>query len=793
MHNDVLESVKCFHCGQQCDEVIQFDNKPFCCVGCKSVFEILSANNLCEYYSIEQRAGVSQKDSSLAAFDFLDDKDVRKKILTFDSAELSKVTFYIPTIHCVSCIWLLENLRKLNKGVLHAEVSFGRKCLTIDFNPRLVKLSAIASLISSLGYAPVVNLDTNNEKKSHGDRALVYKLAIAGFCFGNIMLFSFPEYLGLDKQDEYLMRIFSWLNLLLSVPVFLYSARGYFTSALASFKQKQINIDVPIAAGLIALFFRSSYDIITATGPGYLDSFSGLVFFLLIGRWFQGKTYESLAFDRDFKSYFPLAVNRFLKGEWKPVVIYELKRGDQIQIRNMEIVPADSVLLADHAYFDFSFVTGEVKPVKANAGDTVFAGGRLIGQPVELIVERKTSQSHLTSLWNSDSFRKIEESRYQRTIDRSARIFTWVVMGLAVITAIVWYFYRPEQMWLVLTSVLMVACPCALALAAPFTYGSMLRVFGRNDFYLKNADVIEQLAAIDAVVFDKTGTVTYGHTPEVNFVGKLTEDELAAVKLITSASTHPLSSLISKSIFFKCSQKLLDFREIPGKGVQAMVNDKFFQIGSAEFVGVKHLVDINTSVVYVSINMEVMGYFAISIKVRENIKDMLNRLGKKCVALLSGDNEADRLNMRTLFHPSVQLLFNQDPHDKLAYIGSLQQEGKKVMMVGDGLNDSGALKKSDVGIAVTDDTGVFTPACDAILSGKKLVSLDKFMELAKTSSSILKIAFGISFFYNAIALTFAMSGHLTPLVAAILMPVSSISVVGFSTFAVNYVARKKLK
>ena len=792
MHTEVLESVKCFHCGQLCDEVIQLDDKPFCCVGCKSVFEILNANNLCEYYSIEQRAGVSQKDSPVAAFDFLDDKDVRKKIVTFDSDELAKVTFYIPTIHCVSCIWLLENLRKLNKGVLHAEVSFGRKCISIDFDPRLVKLGDLATLLSSLGYPPVVNLDTNDDKKASADRALIYKLAIAGFCFGNIMLFSFPEYLGLDKQDEYLMRIFSWLNLLLSVPVFFYSAQGYFTSALASFRQKQINIDVPIAAGLIALFFRSSYDIITATGPGYLDSFSGLVFFLLIGRWFQGKTYESLAFDRDFKSYFPLAVNRFSKGEWKPVVIYELRRGDQIQVRNMEIVPADSVLLADHAYFDFSFVTGEVKPVKASAGDTVYAGGRLIGQPVELVVEKKTSQSHLTSLWNSDSFKKIEESRYQKVIDRSARIFTWIVMALALITAVVWYFYKPDQMWLVLTSVLMVACPCALALAAPFTYGSMLRVFGRNGFYLKNADVIERLAAIDAIVFDKTGTVTYGHTPEVNFVGKLTEDELAAVKLITRSSTHPLSSLISKSISVKLSQGLSDFREIPGKGVQAIVNGKLFQVGSADFVDVQHPADLKTSVVYVAINMEVIGYFAISIKIRENIKDMLNRLGRKCVALLSGDNEADRLNMQRLFHPSVQLFFNQDPYDKLAYIGSLQHEGKKVMMVGDGLNDSGALKKSDVGIAVTDDTGVFTPACDGILSGKKLVSLDKFMELAKTSSSILKIAFTISFFYNAIALTFAMTGHLTPLVAAILMPVSSISVVGFSTLAVNYVAQKKL-
>jgi Cu+-exporting ATPase len=197
--------------------------------------------------------------------------------------------------------------------------------------------------------------------------------------------------------------------------------------------------------------------------------------------------------------------------------------------------------------------------------------------------------------------------------------------------------------------------------------------------------------------------------------------------------------------------------------------------------------------VFVAFDGYVKGYFTIKIKIRDNIKKMLDRLGKKCMALLSGDNEADRFKMASLFNPSVQLLFNQDPHDKLAFVEALQQQGKQVLMVGDGLNDSGALKQSDVGIAVTDDTGVFTPACDGILSGSNLLQLDKFMSLAKASSTMLKIAFAISFFYNAIALSFAVTGYLTPLVAAILMPVSSITVVGFSTLAVNYVTHKKLK
>ncbi|HCW06886.1 MAG TPA: heavy metal translocating P-type ATPase [Cytophagales bacterium] len=784
---------KCFHCGQDCEETHWLDEKVFCCYGCKTVYEILNANNLCEYYKLDDRAGISMRQAHDEDFAFLDESDIRKKLISFDSDTFAKITFTIPAIHCVSCIWLLENLKKIETGVIHSEVNFTRKIVTIDFNPQSVKLSRLAGVLKSIGYAPQITLESKEKKNPVLTNALIFKLALAGFCFGNVMLFSFPEYLGLDETDPLLIRIFSFLNLILATPVFFYSGFDYLRSAAASFKQKQINIDVPIAAGLIALFFRSAYDIIANTGPGYLDSFTGLVFFLLIGRWFQSKTYESLAFDRDFKSYFPLAVQRLDGDAWKPVIIYDLKPTDRIQIRNMEIIPTDSTLVDDYAFIDYSFVTGESKPVKAKQGDKIYAGGRLIGQPINLIVEKSTSQSHLTSLWNNPVFGKVNESKYKKIIDRAARRFTWIVLGVAAVTAVYWQLTDASQMWLVLTSVLMVACPCALALAAPFTYGNMLRVFGRNQFYLKNSDVIERLAAIDAVVFDKTGTVTHGDKPEVEFIGKLSDEEQAIVKKLTSASTHPLSTIIAASILKSSRESISEFKEIPGQGIQGTIHQKFIRIGSPSFVGVMPLSDPQGSIVFVSINHEVIGYYHIRTSLRKNIKGMINRLGNKIDALLSGDRDTDASLLRKMFSPFTFLFFNQSPHDKLDYVKNLQLNGRKVLMVGDGLNDSGALKQSDVGIAVTDHAGIFTPACDGILNGEKLGSLDKFMALAKSATQILKVAFVISFLYNGVALGFAVSGHLTPLVAAILMPLSSISVVGFSAVAVNFVANKKLK
>jgi Cu+-exporting ATPase len=680
----------------------------------------------------------------------------------------------------------LENLQRLDVGVLKSEVNFSRKQVTISFNPALLSLSKIATLLASLGYAPTIRLEAQDKPAT--DRSLVLKLAIAGFCFGNIMLLSFPEYLGLDGSDPVLKALFSFLNFALAIPAVVYSGQDYFRNAWKSFQQRQINIDVPIAVGLAALFLRSSYDIFSNTGPGYLDSLSGLVFFLLIGRWFQSKTYESLAFDRDYKSYFPLAIQKWMGSDWAPVIVYELQPGDRIRVRHQEIIPADSRLLNGETFVDYSFVTGESKPVKVAKGDLVYAGGRLLGQPVDLLVEKKTSQSHLTSLWNNEIFQKTEENGYKKIIDRAARAFTWAVMALAVVTALYWYFFNPAQMWLVITSVLMVACPCALALAAPFTYGNMLRVFGKHGFYLKNADVIERLAQVDAIVFDKTGTITHGAS-HVKFVGVLEEDELVWVKQLTSSSSHPLSKLISQSIRSHSTDPVSDFYELTGKGVGGNVNGHCLKIGSSSFVGLTDEKTTTSTRVFVSVDQEVRGYFNVETSIRSNIKELVASLGQKCVALLSGDQKSEEQRMREVFPLPIDLRFNLDPHDKMNYVSDLQRQGRRVVMLGDGLNDSGALKQSQVGIAVTDDTGIFTPACDGILQGSQLAHFNSFLRLSKSATQILKVAFGISFFYNIIALSFAVSGNLSPLIAAILMPISSVSVVGFSTMAVNWASR----
>lgn len=786
MVTETCEQLKCYHCGELCVDTFRKDDKTFCCIGCRTVYEILNENNLCDYYTVDSSHGMSMRNRVDQNFAYLDEPEVRAKILTFESADLARVTFAIPAIHCISCVWLLEKLQSLEPGIIHAEVIFTQKIVNVSYHPGKTSLSRVAALLSSLGYSPNISLDDKTSKPSH-DRSLLYKLAIAGFGFANIMLFSFPEYLGIDRSEEHLMRIFSWLNLAIALPVFLYSGSDYLIQAARSFRLRQINIDVPIAAGLIALFFRSAHDIITHTGPGYLDSLTGLVFFLLIGRWFQGKTYDALSFDRDYTSYFPLAVQRWRDNQWTPVLLNKLVKGDLIRIRNLEIIPADSFLLSEQTLIDYSFVTGESKPVKVRCGEKLYGGGRVLGAPVELTVFKPTTQSHLTSLWNSQNFGKSGTGHFQQIMDRAARRFTWIVLILAIGTAVFWYFYQPSSMWLVLTSVLMVACPCALALATPFTLGSMLRVLGRQELYLKNAEVIEKMGTVDAVVFDKTGTITTGEA-EVEYVGDVSL--LGQIRKLCSFSTHPLSVQIHNSINKSSSALITHFEEKPGLGIEGMVDGVLIKVGSKIFNQLPSIGESTDKRVYVTANGEGIGYFAIKTKPRTGITGLLARLNGTCHSMLSGDDESDKLRMQNLFPSHTRLLFNQSPQEKMAYIRDLQQKGKKVMMIGDGLNDAGALKQADVGISVSDNKGIFSPACDGIISGERLSDLDSMLKFARRSGTILRSGFAISFFYNAIALTFAMTGNLTPLIAAIIMPISSISVVGFSTLAVRYAAGK---
>ena len=788
----------CYHCGETCEERLYIEDKVFCCIGCKTVFEILDENGLCSYYDLENNPGINLK--NVVANDkyaYLDNDKINHQLSDFISDNQQNITFYIPVIHCSSCIWLLENLYRLKEGVNQSRVQFSKKQLALQFDPSKISLREVVEILVSIGYEPQITLESHKKEKSKKEDTTLYlKIGVAGFCFGNIMLLAFPEYFGFDGVDERLKLFFSYISLVLSLPVVFYAASDYFKSAFKGINQGYVNIDVPIVLGIVTLFVRSAFEILSQTGNGYLDSLAGLLFFLLLGKWFQSKTYQGLSFDRDYKSYFPLAINRKRNGNIEAVPVNEIQINDEILVKNDELIPTDAILLSNDANIDYSFVTGESIPVRKTIGDYIYAGGKQKGSSINLKIEKTVSQSYLTQLWNNDAFQESEDTS-DLFVNRISKYFTVVILIIAIVSALVWYVVDASKVINAFTAVLIVACPCALALSTPFTMGNALRVLGNLGLYLKNATVIEKMSGIDHVVFDKTGTITYNDQSHVTFQGgELSTNQSMVVASIVAQSSHPLSVMISSFLKNNVVNEIKDYKETAGAGIEGLIGKDYVKLGSDAFVNLKTLSSesIESTKVFVAINEEAIGYFSIQNKYRNSIQEVANDLSTNYgLSLLSGDNDSEKKRLSEIFADNVEMKFNQLPENKLTYISKLQQSDKNVFMLGDGLNDAGALKQSSVGIVITDNVNNFTPASDGIMDAKLFPSIPKLLHFSRSAKNIVYASFVLSFLYNLVGLSFAVSGNLTPVFAAILMPLSSISVVIFTTFAVTMRSKQLFK
>ncbi len=789
-----MASTNCYHCGDSCkDATIRSSNKTFCCIGCRTVFELLNESNLENYYKLDTAPG-QVPESVGAKYAYLDNEEIASALYEFKDASVGIVNLFIPNIHCSSCIWVLENLHKLNDKISISQVDFPKKELRISFYYQEISIRQLVELLSAIGYPPHISLEDSDQKKPKVDRSLLYKLGVSGFAFGNIMLLSFPEYFQTEGYwIEKYRPLFRALIFATILPVVFYAASDYFISAYKGLKHRLVNIDVPIALGILVLFVRSSVEVLFDFGQGYFDSLAGFVFFLLLGRIFQQQTYNFLSFERDYKSYFPIAVTKILKNKKEvSCSVYDLEKGDRLLIRNQELIPVDGLLLDNSTEVDYSFVTGESVPVTKTKGDRVYAGGKLVSSAIEMEVQSSISQSYLTKLWGNDVFKKEKKNVIKNSTDSISKQFTLLVLLIAFLTGLYWYFNDITMIANTVTAVLIVACPCALALSAPFALGNMLRILGKEKIYLKNIDVIEHLAAIDSIIFDKTGTLT-SKEALINYEGlPLTKDEIQAVKSVLRASNHPLSrSLYGKLNEFNTSE-VLHFKELVGQGLQGYVNNTFVKIGSVKHTRAPE-VDTADTAVHVSINHMIRGKYLFKNNFRKGLRKLFAELHdcKYSLGVISGDNDGEKENLQKLIPGEVTLLFQQQPIDKLNVIKLRQRAGDNVMMVGDGLNDAGALAQSDVGISIVEDLNVFTPASDGILTAGNIDQLPRLLNLSKKTMKIIKISFVISLLYNTIGLLFAISGHLSPIIAAILMPLSSITIVGFVTLATNLIARKK--
>jgi Cu+-exporting ATPase len=752
------------------------------------VYQLLDENGMCRYYDLSEMPGVSAKGKFASEkYNYLDSIAIQDQLIQFKLANQAHIVFYLPQIHCVSCVWLLENLHKLNPGILHSQTHFEKKEIKIVYDLQKISLKELVQLLAFVGYEPMIHLGGNEWlKKKKVNKKQLFKIGVAGFCFSNIMMLSFPDYLSTSIGDLGELRpFFVYLNLLLSIPVLLFSASGFFISAYTGLRQKWLNIDAPIALAILVTFSRSVYEIMTHTGGGYLDSMSGIVFFMLVGRWFQDKSYDSFSFDRDYTSFFPLGVTVMQEGKWVNTPLSTIEKGAHLLIRTDEMIAADAILLTDGALIDYSFVTGENAPIEVPKGSTVYAGGIQKGRSIEVEVLKTVGQSYITELWNSPLLNSTK-NKEQSFVHPWSQYFTYVLFSIAFLSGLYWWLVNPSNILPAVTSVLIVACPCSLLLTVTFTYGNVLRYLGKSKLYCKNSSVLESFEKIDTIVFDKTGTLTNHEDTHLVYEGTtLTAQQEATIFAITNESLHPLSQLIAQYYAYKklAAIKIDHIENFIGKGTRAISNGESIWIGSAKFLAENEIaIPAEAAGVLIAFNQLYLGCFSVNHVYRKGIQPMVTELKESGyeIHLLSGDHPTEKNNLVQILGATTPMLFEQKPNDKLAYIQHLQSQGHCVMMVGDGLNDAGALKKSDLGIAVTDQTHLFTPASDAILEGSQIANLHQFIAYAKKGKLIIVIIFILSIIYNLIGMYFATRAQLSPMVAAILMPLSSISIVALS-------------
>ncbi|HOZ51459.1 MAG TPA: heavy metal translocating P-type ATPase metal-binding domain-containing protein [Chitinophagaceae bacterium] len=787
---------KCYHCGEECvNDEIHIGDKLFCCSGCKSVYSILNQHELEGYYCLNETPGNTLVKVNEVKFQFLDDESIAAKIYTFKNDKQTQVQFYLPQIHCSSCLWLLENLHKLNEGIISSQVNFNEKKVSISFHQKIITLRQLAELLASVGYEPYITLQDYEEKdKSPVDRKSTIKLGIAGFCFANIMLISFPEYLGLEFSENKTISIFfRYANLLLSLPVFFYAAQEFFINAWSSIKQRFLNIDAPIALAITITFVRSIYEIVTNQGAGYLDSMSGIVFFMLIGRSLQYKTFTNLKFNRDYKSYFPISIAILENGVEKIKKIQDVNEGDILRLHHQEIIPVDCILSSRSAEIDYSFVTGENELTTIKTGEIIYAGGKIQNTAIEVVSIKPFSQNSFTSLWNNQAFKKTKD-KTATFIETISKYFSAILLLIATTSYIFWQITDATNAWNAFTAVLIVACPCTLLLASSYTYGFIIELFSKEGMFVKNVETINTLSQIDHIVFDKTGTLSEINKQEIQlFTESCSKDDMAIILSVISHSSHPLSKVIVKYYHEIDKKEIHHIKELAGKGVEAWHDDQYIKIGSAQFVGLQEIENIKGSLVYFSIDKVKNGYFVVSNIIKSGVEELLGNLTNYKLSLLSGDNQSSYEQMKHLFPDGATLLFQQSPQAKLDYIKTLQEKNEKVLMIGDGINDAGALKQSDLGISVVDANFSFSPASDAILNTSKTADLFKFIQSAKAVKKLIIGTFIYSLFYNIIGLSIAVSANMKPVIAAILMPASSISVILIAYIGTKIIYNRYLK
>jgi Cu2+-exporting ATPase len=791
----------CAHCGLPVP-ACRVESSPgavnFCCDGCASVHAVLHAAGLEAYYdrrSHEFEKGQKNVQPSRGRFEEFDDPSFRQQHCRSQGRGIFSAEFVLEGIHCSACIWLVERLSRVEPSVVEARFDMTRSVLEISWDDAQAPLSAALRALASLGYHPhaASSPDVGRARRS-ADRALLLRLGVAGAAAGNVMLMALALYAGefSGMTGEY-RALFRWGSLLLATPSVFWSGAVFFRGAVAALRTRTPHMDLPVSIGILAGYAGSTINTLRGRGEIFFDTLCTLVFLLLVGRYLQ-RTHQrgSVKASELINALAPSTAHTVEGAQRRDVPAPSLKSDAVVEIFAGERVPADGVVLAGSSSVDTSLLTGEPVPQEVAVGDRVYAGTTNETATLRVRVESAGSESRLGRLMQSVEATQRQRTPIVRLADRVAGYFVLAILALAALTLGVWLYLDPSVALDHTVALLVVTCPCALGMATPLAISAALGQAARAGVLFKGGEFVEELAQPGVLVFDKTGTLTTGRLELVDWLGDASLKPL--VRAAEAKSGHPIARALQRAIP-ENDLLVADVEDAVGY-LRARVEERKVLIGSPATLrqslgslplwaetAVANSARAGRTPVLVAVDGALMALAAFADQVRPNTAKSLRRLRSLGfqVQVLSGDQQGvvDEV-VRELAVPFEEQTGNADPEMKLATIQALRQRGKRVFMVGDGVNDAAAMAAANVGIAVHGGAEACLAAADVFTTRSGLEPLVVAAEGSRRTLRVIRAGIGLSLVYNLLGIGCAASGVLSPLLAAILMPLSSITVVSLA-------------
>jgi Cu2+-exporting ATPase len=803
-----VKEVACDHCGLPVPAGLYEETRSeqFCCAACQVVYETLHARGLDRYYDlVEQDADPSLRRGQATGrkFSEYDHESFQEEQVRLENG-IANIEFYLEGVHCAACVWLVEKLPQVLAGVKEARLDLGRRRVWLRWDPQQVSLSEIAIALDRLGYPPypLRGREEREQRKQESRRALI-RIAFAGAIAGNVMAIAFALYGGyLEGMEQGFLSMFRWTSLALTALALLGPGRVFFRGAIAALRTRTPHMDLPIAIGLLAGFFGGAWNTWRVGGEVYFESIAILVFLLLVGRFLQQRqqqrAFESLEM---LHAVTPSLARRITAdGSVEEVPLTALAVGEELEIRQAETIPADGSLISAEARLDLAVLSGESRSVRIREGDKLFAGAVNLGGTIRCKVEALGKASRVGRLMALVEEHARRPAEIIRIADHMAGYFTVIVLLLAAAGAAFWTWHGGADPVEVAVSLLIIACPCALGLATPLAVVAAVGQAAREGFLIQGGDALERLAHPGRLLLDKTGTLTEARLERLSWQGSAALAR--AVAVVEEESTHPIAQALREAESEALAQhpraQVQAVELVAGKGLRAQVDGREFLVGSPAFLAaeghdvpeqdIAQVLARGASPIAAYWQGEGLGMAAMGDPMQAGARESLDALRAQGwqLEILSGDHpEVVQAVGTALGLPADACQGGMSPEAKLTHVEQAvavapRKPLEPVVMVGDGWNDAAALAAADVGIAVHGSAEASLAAADIFVARPGIARLVHLTEGARNTLRIIRRNLIVSLSYNALGVGLALTGLLNPLIAAVIMPVSSLTVVSLA-------------